>query len=182
MTFITRDVPGVGQQQFLHYRTDPVNVELTMPTADQYRLAALPDAIIALERIRQILPVSIEDEAISIQQTIEQEVFFQIKSWAENGNQSKAEALLQENGFSAESARQLIKTIRSPMLGGTIAFMEVVDQEIVDGRNLALVQDDEAAWIIQQVVPGETALSVETVTAAAYSATLLETLNSLLEQ
>lgn len=181
MTFITRDLPGVGQQQFFHYRTDPVNVELTMPTEEQYRLAALPDAVAALERIRQILPVTFAEDTISVQQTIEQELFFQIKTWAEQGKTSQAEEALQANGFAAESAAQLVQTIHSPTLGGTIAFMQVDDQEVVDGRNLAMVQDDQSAWLIQQAVPGEPVLNVVTVTAVAYSTALLEALNSLLQ-
>jgi len=181
MTFITRDVPGVGQQQFFHYRTDPVNVELTMPTEVQYRLAALPDAVVALERIRQILPVTFVEETISEQQTIDQELFFQVKTWAEQGEFLQAEEALQANGFADESAAQLVQTIHAPTLGGTIAFMQVEDQEVVDGRNLAMVQDEQAAWLIQQAVPGEPVLSVVTVTAVAYSTALLEALNSLLQ-
>ena len=53
MTFITRDLPGEGQQQFLHYRNDPVNVELTMPTEAKYRLAALPAANLACHFCRR---------------------------------------------------------------------------------------------------------------------------------
>lgn len=181
MSFITRDVPGEGQQQFFHYRTDPVNVELTMPIEAQYRLAALPDAIAALERIRQILPVTFADEAISEQQTIDQELFFQIKTWAEQGKFLQAAEALQANGFAPESANRLVQTIHSPTLGGTIAFLQVDEQEVVDGRNLALVQDDQAAWLIQQAVPGEPVLTVETVTAVAYSTALLKALNGLLQ-
>lgn len=181
ITFITRDQPGVGQQQFLHYRTDPVNAELTMPAPEQYRLAALPDAIAALERIRQILPVTLEDELISVQQLIDQDLFFEIKRWAEQGHHRQAVETLQVNGFSKEAAEQLVQTIHSPQLGGTIAFMQVEDQEVLDARNLAMVKDDQIAWLIQQVVPGEPVVSVATVTAVAYSSALLATLNSLLQ-
>ena len=181
ITFITRDLPGVGQQQFFHYRTDPVNVELSMPTTEQYRLAALPDAVAALERIRQILPVTLEDAFVSVQQSVDQALFFQIKTWAEQGNHLQAVESLQMNGFSLEAAEQFAQTIHSPQLGGTIAFMQVNDQEIVDGRNLALVQDNRAAWLVQQAVPGEPVLSITTITAVSYSAALLATLNNLLQ-
>lgn len=181
ITFITRDVPGVGQQQFLHYRADPVNAELTMPAPDQYRLAALPDAIAALERIRQILPVTLEDEVMAVQQSVDQDTFFQVKTWAEQGERLQAVEALQANGFASEAAERLVQTIRSPQLGGTIAFMRVMDQEIVDGRNLAMVQDDRTAWLVQQIVPGEPVMRVETVTAVTYSSALLETLTGLLQ-
>jgi hypothetical protein len=181
MTFITRDLPGEGQQQFFHYRNDPVNVELTMPTEEQYRLAALPDAVAELERIRQILPVAFTEETISVQQTIDQELFFQIKTWTDQGEFARAGEALQANGFSAESAERLIQTIHSPTLGGTIAFMQVDDQEVVDGRNLALVQDEQVAWLMRQAVPGELVLEVVTVTAVSYSTALLKALNSLLQ-
>ena len=59
--------------------------------------------------------------------------------------------------------------------------MQVDDQEIVDGRNLAMVQDNQVAWLIQQAVPGEPVLNVETVTAVSYSTALLAALNSLLQ-
>ena len=116
-----------------------------------------------------------------MQQTIDQELFFQIKIWAEQGAFSQAEAALQANGFAAESAAQLVQAIHSPTLGGTIAFMQVADQEVVDGRNLAMVQDEQTAWLIQQAVPGEPVLNVVTVTAVSYSTALLEALNRLLQ-
>ena len=181
MTFITRDLPGEGQQQFFHYRNDPVNVELTMPTLEQYRLAALPDAVAALERIRQILPVPFTEATISVQEAIDQELFFQIKTWTEQGEFDQAKEALQANGFTVEAAEQLVQTIHSPTLGGSIAFMQVADQEVVDGRNLALVQDEQVAWLLYQTVPGEPVLSVTTITAVTYSTALLETLNSLLQ-
>jgi hypothetical protein len=181
ITFITRDVPGSGQQQFLHYRADPVNAELTMPTPEQYRLAALPDAIAALERIRQILPVTVKNDVVSAQQSLDQDTFFQVKTWAEQGKQRQAVETLQAAGFTAEAAERLVQTLYSPQLGGTVAFMQVVEQEVVNGRNLAMVQDKQTAWLIQQVVPGEPLMRIETVTAVTYSTALLETLTSLLQ-
>lgn len=179
MTIITRDTPGVGQQQFLHYRYDPVNVELTMPTLEQYRLAALPDAATALARLRQILPVTFEYDPAGIKQKLNQEVFYQVKELAESGQQVEAATTLEQAGFSSEAARLLLQAIRHPILGGTIAYLRLRDQQIVDARNLAMVQDTETAWLIQQIVPGEPILGLETVTAAQYSTALLDTLNSL---
>jgi hypothetical protein len=179
ITFITRDTPGVGQQQFLHYRADPVNVELTMPTEDSYRLAAIPDAITALARIRQLLPVTFENDLLQVRQTLDQEAFFQVKTLAETEQLDKAAEILQRAGFAAEIARYFIQTLRHPELGGTISFVRVRDQEIIDGRDLALVQDEQIAWLIRQVTPGVSILSIETVNAAEYSTALLDTLNSL---
>ncbi len=180
ITIVTRDTPGVGQQQFLHYRYDPVNVELTMPSLEQYRLAALPDAATSLARLRQILPVSFEHDPAGVKQKLNQEIFFQIKNLAEAGQQVEATRLLEQAGFSAEAARLLLQAIHHPDLGGTITFLRVHEQQIVDGRDLAMVQDAQTAWLIRQVVPGEPDLSLETVTAAQYSAALLNTLNNLL--
>lgn len=180
MTFITRDLPGQGQQQFLHYRTDPVNVELTMPTEEKYRLAALPDAVAALARIRQILPVTEDYQGPKIRQSLEQALFFAVKSQAEAGHQDQAAAMLQEAGFPAEAAARFVQTLYTPSLGGTVAFMRVQDQEIVDGRNLAMVKDEQIAWLIYQATAGESSLIIETVAPVEYSTALLETLNKLL--
>lgn len=179
ITFITRDTPSVGQQQFLHYRADPVHVELTMPTEESYRLAAIPDTITALARVRQILPVTFEDDLLQVRQTLAQDVFFQIKTWAETQQQERALEILQQAGFPLETARRFIQTLYQPELGGTIAFMRIREQQIVDGRNLALVQDQQVAWLIRQVTPGEPVLRIETVNAKMYSTALLDTLNSL---
>lgn len=180
LTFITRDLPGQGQQQFLHYRADPVNVELTMPTEEEYRLAALPDAVAALARIRQILPVTLDYKGAKVRQSLEQELFFAVKSLAEAGQQDQAGATLQEAGFPAEAAAQFVQTLHSPTLGGTVAFMRVQDQKIVDGRNLAMVHDEQIAWLIYQATAGEASLIIETVTPVEYSTALLDTLNNLL--
>jgi hypothetical protein len=179
ITIITRDTPGVGQQQFLHYRYDPVHVELTMPTIEQYRLAALPDAATALARLRQILPVNFEHDSAGIKQKLNQEIFYQIKSLAEGGQQVEATTIVKQEGFSSEEASQLLQTLRHPTLGGTITYLRVRDQQIVDARDLAMVQDTQTAWLIRQVVPGEPILNLETVTAVQYSTALLDTLNSL---
>ncbi len=179
ITFITRDLPELGQQQFFHYRVDPVNLELTMPTEEQYRLAAIPNAVTSLARIRQILPVTFEQNQLQAQHTLGQEMFFQVKTLAETGQQTEALAKLQTAGFSVETAQQFTQVLQHPKLGGTIAFMHVRNQQIVDGRNLAMVQNEQIAWLIQQSTPGEPILSIKTVAVKTYSMALLDTLNNL---
>lgn len=178
---LARDNPGLGRQQFLQYWYDPVQIELTMPTETQYRLAPLPDLATALERARQILPVSFTDTPAFTAETMPTQPFFAAKTAAEQGNTAAALALFTQAGWAAATAQQFIATLQQPTLGGTLSLLRLVDQEVVDGRDLALVQDDTVAWLIRPQTPGEDRLVIEPVTAVAYSTAIIATLNSLLE-
>jgi|GEM_PF-1183302 len=179
MTLITRDTPGLGQQQFLYYRADPVNVELTMPTSSEYRLTALPNALTALARMRQYLPVTAVEDPLQVEQLLALEAFYRVKALAEQGQTTAATAALQSAGFSTEAADGFVQTLYRPELGGTIAFLRLTNQQIIDGRNLAMVSDATVAWLLRPSPADERRLLVESVTAAQYSAALLDAFDDL---
>ncbi len=182
VTVITRDETGVGPQQFLHYRLDPVNAELTMPDETTYRLAALPDAVAALARTRQILPVTFETAAGEGWVSLNQPVFMRAKELAEAGQPAEAEALLRTNGVPAEAAASLAAVLYRPQLGGTVTYLRVRDQEVGGGQGLAMVQNEEMAWLIRQPTPGEPGLRLKTVNAVEYSTALLDTMSEVAEE
>lgn len=180
VTLITRDVPAKGQQQFIHYRADPVCVELTMPDAVHYRLAAIPDALSSIERMRTILPVTHAVDSIDAKQTVALQSFLQAKELAEQGKLSQAQTLLLSVGFPETVAQQFIQTLYSPLVGGTIAHLLVNEQTVVDARNIALVYDELVAWLICPSLDEPTVVEIQTVTAREYSRILLSEVNRLL--
>ena len=180
ITLLTRDVPGKGQQQFLHYRSDPVVAELTMPDVMHYRLAPILDSLSSLERMRTILSVTHQTDSVMAKQILKLQLFLQLKELAEPGQVLTAQALLEAEGFSEKGNEKFIQALRSPLLGGTIAHLLVDKQEIVDARNIALVSDTSAAWLIRPLLDAPDLLEIQTITAREYSRVLLTEINSLL--
>lgn len=181
ITVVSRDIPGEGRQQFLHYRADPVNFELTMPSETEYRLAAMPDAIVALDRVRRLLPVLNQDITLTASVEISQSDFFRIKTMAEEGQVEAAVQDLQTLGAATDAAQALVTTLQNPELGGTITFFRLNDQVVIDARDIAMVQANNVAWLIQQRTAGQETFVVQTVNAQQYSQAIVNTLTDLLE-
>lgn len=181
VSIITRDVPGEGQQQILHYRLDPANVELTMPNEQTYRLAALQDEIAALERVRELLPVLAESAATQVRVELPRDEFLRVKNFAEQRDPRQAERILTERRMLLESAATLVQAIAHPILGGTIAFLRVSDSAVVVGKDMAIVQDAQGAWLIRPSELRTGMLSVEAVNPVEYSTALIQAMQGILE-
>lgn len=180
LTIITKDTPGVGQQQFLHYRSDPVNMELTMPTIDQYRLASLADSTAALARVCEILPVAVREDSLRIDNILSQDAFFLAKNQVEADNWVAAHDTLTNAGFTSDLSEPFLNVLHRPLWGGTVAYIRVVDQQANDARNLAIVSDSQVTWLIRQQTSGESDLRIQSVTAEEYLQILITELNSVI--
>ena len=84
----TRDNPGTGQQLFLHYKAQAFVVEQTLPSEQEHRLAMVGEAEL-IDRIMEILPVSLEDPGGQMQAVLDQDEFFKAKDLAEAGDGRK---------------------------------------------------------------------------------------------
>ncbi len=176
----TRDNPGIGQQLFLHYQAANLAVEQTLPDAATHRLAALPEAAALVPRLQAILPMQAEPGALQTEVILPQAVFMEVKGLAEAGHAQAATQALVQNAMAEPAARLLTDSLQNPTLGGTIALLQCRDEEISDGRQMALVQGPAAAWAITQTEPGAPSLRVATVTAAAVGEQLQQWVKELL--
>jgi hypothetical protein len=152
---ITRkDTPGRGSQLFLHYLAPPIIVEHTLPSEQHHRLAPLADMPTLIERLLAILPVP-EARALPEERgRMTMDAFLTLKGQAEGGDRAGAQAAAQAGGLSAAGAASLVSALAAPVFGGTIGLLKTTNDEVEDARNLALVQGQDAAWLVRQTTPG----------------------------
>jgi hypothetical protein len=158
----TRDNPGLGQQLFLHYAAGDVIVEQTLPSAEQHRWALVPGQAALAERVVGILPVQAEAGPSSFSFRIEQDDFLKAKQFIETGQRAEGLKIFQSQGLTSDQADQLAAIIAKPTFGGSVAVLQCRHGEIVDARNLAVAQGEQAAIFMKQAQPGETLLEVTT--------------------
>ena len=156
----TRDNPGLGQQLFLHYVADEVVVEQTLPTDHEHRWALVPGRVALVERILGILPV--KEEAARLQPVCRMlpEEFLTAKRLIEIHEADQARAVLRQQGAADDAIDRLAAAIASPEFGGQVAVLRCERGEVVDGRNLAVVQGGGTAFLIKPVTVDEATLEI----------------------
>lgn len=175
VALITRkDTPGLGSQLFLHSVAAPLIVEHTLPNEHQHRLAALADRPTLIERLLAILPVPETRSRLHERGVMAQAAFLAVKQQAEGGDQAAAKAALEQGGLTPAGAESLAQAVAHPVFGGTIALLKIDDDEAADARNLALVQGQDAAWLIKQTTPGAPNFDVTTTDGLAVRKLLIQ--------
>ncbi len=158
----THEVPDQGQQLFLHYLAGDVIMEQTLPNENEFRWALVVNRPALAERILGILPVREAEPATAIKFTLGQDEFLAVKELVEAGDVATAKTGLNENGLTGAAADLVVDTLANPQFAGTVAVLRCQNDEIVDGRNLLVVQGKKVTLLLKQVVPGEPLLEVTT--------------------
>lgn len=154
---VVRHDPERGDQGFWFYAAGGLIVEHTLPDAQTHRIATIPDQAHLLARINQILPlVNMRPPAVA---TLDEALFGQAKVFAENSQTQPAIAALAP-AFGAEAATALVQAIQHPVFSGSLAVLRTRDQQVVEARSLAVLQNAITAWLITQATPGETPLRI----------------------
>lgn len=161
----TREDPDKGQQLFLHYLAGDVVMEQTRPSEEEFRWALVPNRPALVERILGILPIQ-EAEGTNLKATIGEQEFLDFRELVDAGDVEAAKAQLGLHGLTGESADLVIAAVQGPVFAGTVAVLRCENDEIVDARNLLVIQDETIALLIQQVVPGEPTLEIKSCDAA----------------
>ena len=156
----TRDNPGLGQQRFLHYVADEVVVEQTLPTDHEHRWALVPGRVALVERILGILPV--KEAAGRVQSVCHMlpEEFLEAKRSIETRATDLARAALRQHGAADAAIDRLAAAIARPEFGGQVAVLRCERGEVVDGRNLAVVQGGGAAFLIRPAAVADAVLDI----------------------
>jgi hypothetical protein len=149
----TRDTPEVGAQLFLHYRAGDIVVEQTLPSDDEHRLALLGTTEL-LDRILEIFPMKDLSTASDMRAILGQQAFVEVKGLVEAGKASKAARLLVENGVEPAVGEAFLSALTAPEFGGTLALLRCEKGEVVDGRDLAVVQGVESSWLVRAADSG----------------------------
>lgn len=158
-----REQPSVGRQLFLHYQRDNAAVEQTFPAAGQHRLAILPDVDALFERLLVIFPV--ESNVSTPIVLIDQNVFESVQALANQHDTPGARTMLAQAAVADDLAIGLVTAIAEPVFSGNIALLRCVGEEIVDARNILILQGPTTAWSVGQANPGQPTLQVQAVSA-----------------
>ncbi len=156
----TREIPDQGQQLFLHYLAGDVIMEQTLPRENEFRWALVLNRPALAERVLGILPVRETAPAAEVKVNIGQAEFVAIKEMIDAGNIDSARSALSDVGITGPAAETLLETVAAPEFAGTVAVLRCQNDEIVDGRNLLVVQGKQVALLLKQAVPGEPTLEV----------------------
>ncbi|HYK83961.1 MAG TPA: hypothetical protein VEV19_01255 [Ktedonobacteraceae bacterium] len=158
-----------GLQLFWFYQTQEHIVEHTFTAKKLHRLTELPDVAALIARLETILAIQDTSPAIpiSLRREIDQNAFFTVKNHAKQHNLAEATAILHDYGFTDQDAASFLQVLTHPFAAGNVAFLRCEHETVIDGRNIALLQDEEhGLWSARQNVPGIPTLVVETTDAA----------------
>src|SRR3972149_2439571 len=86
--------------------------------------------------------------------SLEQDEFFAVKEMAESQAGKKATKILVNHGMTEDGAQQLVAAMTVPEFGGSGAVLRWGKGQVVDGRNLAVVQGVETAWLLKPANSG----------------------------
>lgn len=150
-----------GLRFFWFYQSGNNIIEHTVTSEKMHHLIAQMHVPALIERIEEILPIHDRD-ASQIKVAMDQSVFFKVKELVENHDLEQAQGILKQQGFSDAVADSILHVFERPISAGNIAFLRCAGASVVDGRNIALLQDEKAAWSARQIRPGEPALILET--------------------
>lgn len=161
-----------GLRFFWFYQSGNNIIEHTVTSEKMHHLTAQIHVPALTDRIEEILPIHSRD-AFQIKVAMDQPVFFKVKELVENHDYEQAQSILKQQGFSDAVAESIIRVLDRPISVGNIAFLRCAGASVVDGRNIALLQDEKAAWSARQIRPGEPALIMETIDAPEFKEQLL---------
>jgi hypothetical protein len=154
-----RDTPDVGGQLFLHYKAQDLVVEQTLPSEEEHRLALMSQAEL-VDRIVEILPLHASSTDADGRAVLEQDAFIEVKDLVEAGDASKASKVLAKQRVEGGFAESLLASMTAPEFGGTVAILRCKQGQVVDARNLAVIQGSEAAWLVCQAEPASAGFEV----------------------
>jgi hypothetical protein len=160
-----------GLQQYWFYQWDGHIVEHTM-RGEQHTFHELEDLAALIERVCSLCGVQ-EFPPISTQIELAQDAFFTVKSLAGRCAHDEAHAILRSAGIADPVAEAFLHVLEEPFVVDNIVFLRCAKETVIDGRNLALLQDDRALWSARQRVPGVPKLIIETTGVEAMKKQLL---------
>jgi hypothetical protein len=168
----TRDLPGTGQQLYLHYETAGLVVEQTFPDEQAHRLVALSNRGMLIERLNAIVALPPKNGGPSVAVTVPQAALAEAKARAEENQGEAAVKVLEQAGLEAAPAKALAESFQAPEASSAMVLMQCREGQVTGSRNAALVQGPAGAWLITPAVPESAGYLVLTATAATLAALL----------
>jgi hypothetical protein len=160
----TRDVPGTGQQVFLHYETSGMVVEQTFSEEQSHRLVALSNRGMLIDRLKAILSMPEKNGTPAVAFTVSSAALAEAKARAEDGQAEAAAQVLTQAGVEAVAAKGLVESFRAPVASSALVLMQCREGRVTSSRNAAVVQGPGATWLIIPAEPETAGFVVATAT------------------
>lgn len=153
-----------GLQRYWFYQWDGHIIEHIIRDA-QHTFHELEDLAALIERMSSLCGVQ-KFSPVDTQMELAQDAFFTVKSLAGRRAHDEARDVLRSAGIADPAAEAFLHVLEEPTVVDNIVFLRCAKETVIDGRNLALLQDEQALWSARQRVPGVPKLLVETINPA----------------
>ncbi len=160
------------------YQTGDFIVEHTFSEEKLHRITVLSGVNALINRMEDVLAIeNIPPYDARIE--MDQNAFFKVKNLAKRHELESAREILHSCGFTPNNMTALLNVLERPQAAGNIVFLRCASETVVDGRNMALLQDKQSTWSARQKVPGAETLIVETTDIPAIKKQMLAYFNEL---
>lgn len=167
-----------GLKLYWFYQTEGYIVEHTFSKEKLHRITVLSDVAALINRMEDVLAIeNIPPYDARIE--MDQNAFFKVKDLAKRHELESAREILHSCGFTPNNMTALLNVLERPQAAGNIVFLRCASETVVDGRNMALLQDKQSTWLARQKVPGAETLIVETTDIPAIKKQMLAYFNEL---
>jgi hypothetical protein len=137
-------------QLITHYLAGRVIVEQRRTSDGLYQLGFVTNLATAVSRIQSAVQLSETGANQAAPQIfLNRQAFTRVKNLANEGQTETAVAELQKEGIEAALAVSLVATIQLPTYQGMVIVMQREGGQIVAKRNLAVMQSQQASWLIR---------------------------------
>ena len=178
-TLLVHNTVEAGFQLLWFYQSEDSFIEHTVTQELLHRFLLYPNFSTLLDRMEQIVSVQ-NGRTAKIEMKMEQDAFFTVKNMMEREENEQARAVLNQVGLSNEETHAFLHTLERLRSAGNIAFLRCSHNSVVDGRNIALLQDENTTWSARQCVAGQPLLTIETTDAQTVKALFRSSIEELL--
>ncbi len=167
-----------GLKLYWFYQTEGYIVEHTFSKEKLHRIMALSGVNTLIKRMEDVLALeNIPPYDAKIE--MDQNAFFKVKDFAKHHELESARDILHSCGFTPNNITALLNVLERPQAAGNIVFLRCASETVIDGRNMALLQDKQSTWSARQKIPGTEVLVVETTDISAIKNQMLAYFNEL---
>lgn len=151
MAVVTMRQEKRGTYQLItHYLAGRVIVEQMRTVDGLYQLGFVSSLATAVSRIQsavQLTETNVNQAAPQV--FLNRQAFSRVKDLASEGETETAVAHLQQEGIDPNLAVSLVAAIQMPTYQGMVIVMQREGGQIVAKRNMAVIQSQQASWLIR---------------------------------
>lgn len=126
----------------------------------------LEDLAVLVERMNALCALR-QDPPAAMRMELAQDAFYTVKGLASRRAHDEAYQVLHSAGVADQAAISFLRVLEEPAEVDNVAFLRCTKETVIDGRNIAVMQGEQATWFARQHAPGSPALLIETTGAEA---------------